>query len=70
MILSVTSSDSTEGWIHIEAFKEVHVRQACEGLHFILHKYIMVPTQEMTKIYENEKVKNSDLRMQQWIRIK
>lgn len=25
-ILSATSSDSTEGWIYIEAFKEIHVK--------------------------------------------
>ena len=28
-ILSVTSSDSTEGYIYIEAFKEIHVKEAC-----------------------------------------
>jgi len=25
-ILSATASDATEGWIFVEAFKEVHVR--------------------------------------------
>ena len=28
-ILTVTTNDSTEGWIFVEAFKETHVRQAC-----------------------------------------
>ena len=28
-ILSVTSSDATEGWIYVEAFKELHIKQAC-----------------------------------------
>lgn len=50
-ILSVTSSDTTEGYIFVEAFKETHVKQACEGLHFILNKYILVPTEEMPVVY-------------------
>ena len=25
-ILSATSSDNTEGWIYVEAFKEIHVK--------------------------------------------
>jgi hypothetical protein len=29
-----------------------------------------VPTKEMPKIYENDKAKNSELRLQQWVRIK
>ena len=28
-ILSATCSESTEGWIYVEAFKEVHIKQAC-----------------------------------------
>jgi len=28
-IFSATSSDSTEGWIYVEAFKEIHVKDAC-----------------------------------------
>lgn len=50
-ILSVTSSDTTEGYIFVEALRETHVRQACEGLHFILHKYILVPIEEMPVVY-------------------
>lgn len=69
-ILSVTSSDSTEGYIFVEAFKEIHVRQACEGLHFMLHKYILVPTEEMPEVYANQKARDSDLRPNQWVRIK
>lgn len=34
-ILSATCSDTTEGFVFIEAFKEIHVRQAIGGLHFI-----------------------------------
>ena len=36
-ILSVTSSDSTEGYIFVEAFKEIHVKEACKDLHFIFN---------------------------------
>lgn len=43
-ILSVTSSDSTEGYIYIEAFKEIHVKEACQHLHFILNQYTLLPT--------------------------
>jgi transcription elongation factor SPT5 len=36
-ILSVTSSDSTEGYIFVEAFKEIHVKEACAQLHFVFN---------------------------------
>ena len=42
-ILSVSSSDSTEEYIFVEAFKEVHVRQACENLSFIFNKFMLLP---------------------------
>jgi hypothetical protein len=41
-IFSATSSDSTEGWIYVEAYKEIHVKDACAGLHFILNKFMLV----------------------------
>ena len=50
-ILSVTSSDSTEGYIYIEAFKEIHVKEACANLHFILNQYTLLPTDQMTSVY-------------------
>ena len=43
-ILSVTCSDNTEGYVFIEAFKEIHVKTACQGLHFIFNKHVFVPT--------------------------
>lgn len=61
-ILSVTCSDTTEGYIYVEAFKEIHVRQACEGLNFILNKFILVAREEMPVIYQNDQAKNSELR--------
>jgi transcription elongation factor SPT5 len=69
-ILSVTCSDTTEGYIYVEAFKEIHVRQACEGLNFILNKFILVAREEMPVIYQNDQAKNSELREHQWVRIK
>ena len=50
-ILSATCSDTTEGYIYVEAFREIAVRSACEGLSFILNKFILVPTEEMPIIY-------------------
>lgn len=35
-ILSVTASDNVEGYIYVEAFKEINVRQAIKGLSSIL----------------------------------
>jgi len=61
-ILSATCSDTTEGYIYVEAFKEIHVREACDGLHFILNKFILVPTDEMPIVFQNDKAKNSELR--------
>ncbi len=50
-ILSVTSSDTNEGYIYVEAFKEIGVREACQGLSFIFNKFILVPTEEMPVIF-------------------
>jgi transcription elongation factor SPT5 len=44
-ILSVTSSDSTEGYIFVEAFKETHVKEACANLHFVFSQFILLPTE-------------------------
>jgi len=35
-ILSVTCSENVEGFIYVEAFKEIHVREAVKGLSVIL----------------------------------
>ena len=58
-ILSVTSSDSTEGWIYVEAFKEIHIKKACENLHFCLNKFILLPQEQMPDVYANDKAHNS-----------
>ena len=43
-ILSVTSTDNVEGYIYVEAFKEIHVKEAIKGLSVILGgKVLLVP---------------------------
>ena len=69
-ILSVTSSDSTEGYIFVEAFKEIHVKQACANLHFIFNSFVLLPTEQMTSVYQNDKAKNNEVRKYWWVRIK
>lgn len=34
-ILSVSASDNVEGFIYVEAFKEIHVKEAIKGLNVI-----------------------------------
>ena len=68
--MSVTSSDSTEGWIYVEAFKEIHIKKACENLHFCLNKFILLPQEQMPDVYKNDKAKHNELRPRQWVRVK
>ena len=35
-ILSVTCTDKVEGYIYVEAFKEIHVKEAIKGLSAVL----------------------------------
>jgi transcription elongation factor SPT5 len=51
-ILSVTCTDKVEGFIYVEAFKEIHVREAITGLSVILGgKLLLVTKEEMPGIY-------------------
>ena len=69
-ILSVTCSENVEGVIYIEAFKEIHAREAIKGLSVILgSKLVMVQPEEMPGIYQSDK-KNIQLKKHQWVRIK
>ena len=68
-ILSATSSDSTEGYIFVEAFKEIHVKEACKDLHFIFNQFILLPTEQMTSVFQNDKTKNNEVSRMQWVRI-
>jgi hypothetical protein len=55
-ILSVTCSENVEGFIYVEAFKEIHVKEAIKGLSVILgNKAILVQKDEMPGIYQSDK---------------
>jgi len=58
LIFSATSSDSSEGWIYVEAFKEIHVKDACAGLCFVLNKYMLVPQVEMPNVFTSDKAQD------------
>jgi len=43
-ILSVSAPENVEGYIYVEAFKEIHVKEAIKGLAVVLgSKVILVP---------------------------
>lgn len=42
-ILSVTAPENVEGYIYVESFKEIHVKEAIKGLSVILGKIMLVP---------------------------
>lgn len=70
-ILSVTASENVEGYIYVEAYKEIHVKEAIQGLSIILGgKTLLVPQDEMNVIYRNDKLKDTELKQYQWVRIK
>lgn len=55
-ILSVTCTEKVEGFIYVEAFKEIHVKEAIKGLSVILGgKCLLVSKEEMPGIYQNDK---------------
>lgn len=66
----MTCTDKVEGYIYVEAFKDIHVREAVKGLSVILgNKCILVPQEEMPVIYQNEK-QTINLERHQWVRAK
>lgn len=70
-ILSVTAPDNVEGYIYVEAFKEIHVKEAIKGLQVVLGgKILLVPKEEMNGIYRNDKLKTDEVNKYQWVRIK
>lgn len=69
-ILSVTCTDKVEGFIYVEAFKEIHVKEAIAGLSVILGgKCLLVQKEEMPGIYQNDK-QQINLEIHQWVRVK
>lgn len=70
-ILSATTSDNVEGFIYIEAYKELHVREAIGGLSNILSgKIQMVPLEEMPQVYQIDKAITNEIQKHQLVRIK
>ncbi len=69
-ILSVTCSENVEGFVYVEAFKDIHVKEAIKGLSVVLGtKVILVQKEEMPGIYQTDK-QNIQLNRHQWVRIK
>ena len=69
-ILSVTCSENVEGFIYVEAFKEIHVKEAIKGLSFILgSKCSLIQKEEMPGIYQNQS-KDIELKKHQWVRLR
>ena len=70
-ILSATCSDVMQDYIYVEAYKEIHVRNAVEGLHMIFPgKITLIPTEEMPQIYKIDKAKPINFKKGQWVRVK
>lgn len=68
--MSVTCTEKVEGFIYVEAFKEIHVKEAIKGLSVVLgNKCMLVSKEEMPGIYQIEK-QNINLEHYQWVRIK
>lgn len=69
-ILSVTCTDKVEGFVFVEAFKDIHVKEAVKGLSSVLGgKVVQVSREEMPGIYQNEK-QTVNLERHQWVRVK
>lgn len=61
-ILSVTTSDNVENFIYVEAYKELHVREAVKGISNIMSgKIQMVPIEEMPQVYQIDKAKTNEI---------
>lgn len=70
-ILSVTTSDNVENFIYVEAYKELHVREAVKGISNIMSgKIQMVPIEEMPQVYQIDKAKTNEIAKHQLVRVK
>ena len=69
-ILSVTASETAEGFIYVEAYKEINVREAIKNLSNILQgKILLVPPEEMSVVYQSDKAQKSNIEKYQWVRV-
>jgi len=70
-ILSAASFDSLKGYIYVEAFKESNVREAILGMSMFKENSLrIVPINEMTQVFEYDKIQKVELKNNQWVRIK
>ncbi|KAJ3695944.1 hypothetical protein LUZ60_001321 [Juncus effusus] len=70
-IRSVIALDHLKNYIYVEAEKEAHVKEACNGLRNIFSsaKIMLVPIKEMTDVLSVES-KSVDLTRDTWVRMK
>jgi transcription elongation factor SPT5 len=71
MIKSVIVPKDIKGFIYIEAFKQVHVKSAIEGIYSLkigFWQQMMVPIKEMTEVLRVRTQVN--FKSNQWVRIK
>ena len=71
--LQIKSAMCTDvkGYIYVEAYKEVHVREATQGLNHLFHReVIQVPTQEMTDVMHIRMAEKAPLKKGAWSRVK
>jgi hypothetical protein len=62
-ILSVTYSEKVDGYIFIEAYKEINVKEAIKGINNVLGgKIVMMPKKEMHLIYMNDSIKMNEMK--------
>lgn len=69
-ILSATVSDKVQSHMYIEAFKEVHVREAIKGLRLIYQREVIrIKKEETPNVFEIDKATKINLKKGQWVRV-
>ena len=69
-ILSATISDKVQGNLYIEAFKEIHVRNAIKGLRLIYQREIIrIKKEETVTVFDIDKAAKVNLKRGQWVRV-
>jgi transcription elongation factor SPT5 len=63
--------ESLKGSIYVEAFKEANVREAIDGIASLRENGMkIVPLNEMTAVFNYDKVEKFDIKLNQWVRLK
>lgn len=71
LIYSASALDKFQGYIYVEADREVHVKHAIHGLSLLgYNKIQVVPIKEVTHVFIPDGSKNIDIQAGQWVRIK